>query len=76
MILPSKHLSQRKTLLWVGADLLRHLKKPMSVSDLWERVQADEQMDISFDWFVLALDVLYIVGAVDWDEGVITRSAP
>lgn len=38
MILPSKHLSQDRALLTVGARLLVHLSHPKTVSSLWEEI--------------------------------------
>ncbi|MGO9485680.1 MAG: ABC-three component system middle component 6, partial [Rhodomicrobium sp.] len=60
MILPSKHLSEQRALISVGAEILVQLKRPLDVSDLWEKVRdahhsgnADD--NLSFDWFTLAL---------------------
>jgi hypothetical protein len=79
MILPSKHLRQDRALLSIGAEILTHLDEPRSVSELWERVRARRAegtllTPISFDWFVLAVNLLYALSAVDLAGGlVITR---
>lgn len=80
MILPSKHLSQDRALLTVGAVILRHLSDPVTVSALWEQVSrsARDQKTASllrYDAFVLALDLLFLVGALDLREGLLVREA-
>ena len=80
MILPSKHLSQDRALLTVGANILKRLGQPKTVSALWEEVskqdsaRADEKpFTISYDWFVLALDLLYLMDAIELHAGRIAR---
>lgn len=69
MILPTKHLAVQRSLLGVGSDILRILEEPMTVSRLWEefkRYRGDtESARVPFDWFILALDLLYAVGAIE-----------
>lgn len=86
MILPTKHLPQERALLTVGATLLAHLERPITVSALWQRVNSTvassghlrpDDLPIppapSFDWFVLALDLLHALGAVELRDGVLIR---
>lgn len=40
MILPSKHLSQNRALIGIGAEVLSQIDEPLAVSELWERVRA------------------------------------
>lgn len=75
MILPTKHLSQERALLTVGAALLTGLDRPMTISALWQRVDGTSSVAPSFDWFVLALDLLYVLGAVDLRDGLLVRGA-
>lgn len=72
MILPSKHISQPQSLLGVGALLLGKIDKPHTVTSLWERVRDDAAVG-TFERFVLALDMLYVVGAVSLENGLIVR---
>lgn len=74
MILPSKHLPQERALLTVGARLLAILERPMTVSSVWQIVQNDHRASLSFDWFVLALDLLYLLDAVQLQDGVLSRA--
>lgn len=68
MILPTKHLSPAQSLIGVSALLLKHLDAPMTVNQLWE-VARREAAVATFDRFVLALDVLFLVGALDLAHG-------
>lgn len=79
MILPAKHLSPERALLSVGGHLLEQLDAPQTVSSLWDSVRARRETDdprapISYDWFILALDLLFMMGAVSLDRGVVRRS--
>ena len=77
MILPTKGIGVDKALLSVGADILRNLSEPKTVSRLWAESSeyCDESRQVTFDWFVLALDLLYIFGAVEYFRGRVRRGA-
>lgn len=80
MILPSKHLSNNRALLTIGAVILQHLSASVTVSALWERVSrfsGDESMPshLRYDAFVLVLDLLFLVGAIELREGLLARRA-
>ena len=72
MILPTKHLPLERTLLAAGAQLLRRLERPLTVSSLWDDVRRDVAFP-SFDHLVLALDVLFALGLVTLEDGRVTR---
>lgn len=81
MILPSKHLPQDRALLTIGAIILRHLSYPVTVSALWEqmpRAAADHKalLPMRYDGFVLALDLLFLIGAIELRDGLLLRAAP
>lgn len=81
MILPSKHLSQNRALLTVGATILRRLSHPVTVSALWEQMPREDVDNKTFpplryDSFVLALDLLFLIGAVDERDGLLVRRTP
>ena len=74
MILPKKHLSINESLFGFGAFLLQKLKEPTSIDSLWEYYKdayANKQylVKFSFDQYVMALDYLYIIGAIKLSEG-------
>lgn len=73
MILPTKGISPQRSLLSVGGTLIRLLETPATVSTLWERFQQNStrnghRSNITFDWFTLALAMLFTVQAVDWNS--------
>lgn len=81
MILPTKHLPPDRALLGIGAEILSQLMEPRSVSELWEAVRqargrTPNSAPLSFDWFVLALNLLFTISAVDHSNGIIRREAP
>jgi hypothetical protein len=75
MILPTKHIPQNEALLGVGATVLAHLQAPMTVSGLWERLRAEPNVG-TFERFVLASNLLYMIGAIEMKNGLIVRAAP
>lgn len=73
MILPGKHLSQKKSLIGLGAEILTLIGDGISVSELWEKLKTktDKANEINFDWFVLSLSFLYAINALKLENGVI-----
>jgi len=81
MILPSKHLSQDRALLTVGARILQHLPQPKTISALWEELPRNvagksDAPPLRYDGFVLALDLLFLTGALELQDGLLTRKSP
>ena len=82
MILPSKHLPQDRALLTVGARMLQHLSQPKTISALWEELPRQNAAGrntappLRYDGFVLALDLLFLVGAIELQDGLLTRGTP
>jgi hypothetical protein len=82
MILPSKHLPQDRALLTVGGHVLMFLAHPKTVSALWEELNRHEgdlsaarPRKITYDWFLLALDLLYALEAIELERGLVARRA-
>ncbi len=75
MILPNKHLGLSRSILGQGAALLETLREPQTVSSLWSAVRSRPEF-VSFKRFILALDFLYLVGAVEWSDGMLRRKQP
>lgn len=75
MILPTKGVEPHRALLSIGAVVLRHLDEPKTVSHLWNDVRSGTENPpvFTFDWFVLALDLLFAMGAIDQSGGQIGR---
>ena len=79
MILPTKRLATDRALLILGADILTLLNEPKTVSRLWDELQQRRRRQgrsashVSYDWFVLALDLLYAVQGVSLTDGLISK---
>ena len=71
-LLPDKHIPTNRTLVGLGAMLLIHLETPASVSSLWEDVMGEPEIG-SFGNFILTLDYLYAIGAIDYERGLLIR---
>ena len=79
MILPTKHIRPDRALLTVGGDLLVSLREPMTVSRLWDDIRAKrgdpgEPAPINYDWFLLALDLLFMINAVEFERGLLRKT--
>lgn len=77
MILPTKHVPADRALIGVGADLLGLLVgEPKTVSALWNAIRENRSKlgcPIAYEWFILALDFLFIMGVVEFDRGLIRQ---
>ena len=77
MILPKKQLSISESFFGFGAFLLERLKSPISVDSLWEYYKKSYEtkkypVKFSFDQYIMALDYLYIIGAIrENEEGLV-----
>ena len=78
MILPTKGIPPRRALLTLGGDILRQLTDSKTVSRLWDDFREDRptSAEVTFDWFVLGLDLLFALGAVEYERGRVRRSTP
>ena len=73
MILPEKHIRLAESFLGLGGVILKFLVNPKSVDVLWvefEKVNNSGYFPAyhSFDNFILALDYLFMIGAVELDN--------
>lgn len=79
MILPTKHISQNMALLTIGAEILKRLDRPRTVSAIWEHIREsasetrEDSFHLGYDWFVLSLDLLYAIDAVEFHQGLVKR---
>lgn len=78
MILPTKRISPHRSLLGVGYDILSLLGEPKTISRLWsdhKRLRADyADSTITYDWFVMALDLLFTLNTIDLRNGLIIKT--
>ena len=71
-LLPNKHLPTSHSLVGIGGLLLGRLETASTVSTLWEAVKEERGVG-SYRNFILALDYLYTLGAIDYEHGLLRR---
>ena len=72
MILPTKHIETKRSLIWLGGLVLQQLNKPRTVTFLWEKIRGYPEVG-TFERFSLALDFLYTVGAIEFQDDLLRR---
>ena len=78
MITPTKGVRPERSLLYIGGQVLSDLSESTTVSGAWEalarrRKDQSQEATLTFDWFVLALDLLFALGAIELTDGLITK---
>ncbi len=73
MILPTKHLSPRHSLIGVGGLIVSELSSPATVTALWEKLKRDPAVR-TYHRLVLALDLLFAVGMIDYTDGLVRKA--
>ncbi len=72
MIIPDKMIKLKYSFLGAGSKILKELATPQTVSSLWEKVKEMEEIK-TFDKFLLILDFLYILGIIEFKEGLLRK---
>lgn len=72
MILPNKYIKEHEALIGVGSILLNHLSGEKALSDLWESVKKVSSVG-NFERFVLGLDLLFVLGLVEFRNNKIIK---
>jgi len=72
MILPTKHIKLSNTLLCVGAILLGQLESDKTVTLLWAATRLSPEI-VTFQRFTLGLDFLFMIGAIEFKDGLLRR---
>ena len=80
MILPTKHVRPDRALIGIGAEVLEILRRPMTMSRLWDEIRGRRTLltpnaPMDYQWFVLSLDLLYLMGAVELERGLVSRTS-
>jgi len=79
MILPTKHLRSETSLIYVGGIIQSILvTNPMTIDQLWHKTKTEytklsHDWDITYDWFILALSMLYMINSISFTDGRIVR---
>jgi hypothetical protein len=74
MILPTKHINPLDSQLGIGALILERLITTKTITQLWDEMRDIPQI-FTFERLVLGLDLLYAMGLVELDGGLIRRVA-
>jgi hypothetical protein len=80
VIQPTKGISADRALLTVGAQVLRQLDQPTTVTAAWHslresRRKAGYQANLSYSWFILALDVLHALDILRYEHGLLVKGS-
>jgi hypothetical protein len=81
MILPTKRIPHDRSLLGIGGEILNLLVEPKTVSRVWDDFKSNRynsphsRIIITYDWFLLALDVLYAINAIRMEKGLLRKTA-
>lgn len=80
MILPTKHISQERSLLVAGAEVIQILSEPKTVSRIWEELKQKRLRDTNiscttYDWFILTLDLLYLLNIIELENGSVRKAS-
>ena len=70
MLMPDKHIKFAESLVGLGSFILEALEEPKSIDALWDafrqaRIDRKYPSPHSFESLVLAVDVLYAIGAIE-----------
>lgn len=79
MITPTKGVRPERSLLYLGGQILADLDEPTTVSAAWEslarrREREGQDATITFDWFILALDLLRALGTIRLQDGLLAKA--
>lgn len=73
MIMPEKHLWISESLISFGAQILRFIRKPRTIDELWIELEKHKPLEksierLSFEKLVLTLDFLFAIRAIEIDH--------
>ncbi|MEJ1938599.1 ABC-three component system middle component 6 [Nostoc sp. NIES-2111] len=72
MILPDKNISIEHSLLYTGSEVLSKLDGSPTIASLWLACK-DLPSVQNYTRFVLALDFLFIIGAIDYKRSRLSK---
>lgn len=80
MLTPTKNLHEDKAILKIGARVLSILIFPRTLNSTWEAYSEFQNQEsqsipnIRFDTFILALDFLYMIGVIEYQNDLLRRT--
>lgn len=75
MILPTRHLRTESALIYTGGIISNIVtNQKLSVDQLWHKTQKEfsdniSDCELTYDWFVLALTMLFTINIVEFRDG-------
>lgn len=69
-LVPTKYVPLADSLLGRAAKLLELRYEYATVSELWHAAKQEDE-NLTFSTFVDALTLLFLMGAVDWRDGML-----
>lgn len=72
MILPTKHIQIKRSLVGMGAEILAMVDKPYNVSSLWYKARKLPEIR-TFEIFIITLDFLFTLDAINIKNGFINK---
>jgi len=72
MILPTKHIKLQNCMLNLGSILLNNITGKQTITLLWDKTKELPEVK-TFERFTLGLDLLFMLGLIDFKEGIIVR---
>lgn len=77
MILPTKNISPDRALLTLAGKVFERLSSPRTVSSVWDEFRAQqESRPVAYAWFILAIDLLFLMQLVWLDhDGLLRRKS-
>ena len=71
-ILPDKTIRVEYSVIGIGAIILQSMNYTESVSSLWEKAKLNSEIN-TFEKFVSGLIVLFSIGAISYNDGVLSK---
>ncbi|NOT72599.1 MAG: hypothetical protein HOP09_15375 [Hyphomicrobium sp.] len=71
-VLPNKYVPMTLSLIGVASLLLEKIGRADTVSSLWDQVRTDQSVR-TFDRFAEALTILFAIGIISLEGGLIVR---
>jgi len=80
MILPNKKIRPENSLIFIGGNILRSISEPKTISRVWHELSESTDVNddksnhkLTFDWFILSLDFLFLIGVLELSQGKVMR---
>ena len=73
MLMPTKHVTERNSILGAAGVVLSVITGLVTINELWRRTSGSQEIG-TFDRLILALDFLFMIGVIEFQSGLIGRN--